>query len=493
MPTLPFAAMLARTARTAPDAPALVDRAQVVTAGELHARALGCAAWLVAEGVRAGETIGVAVAGEYANLVTSLALVHLGVAQVSLPARDPLPLRAELARQTAVARVVADGDAAALPGSTVARLLHPRGAEPADVATIEPLAPDPDAPALFATSSGTTGRPKLFALSQRLMALRADELGASQRFGPGQRIVLPMSSQSYPGKTVRLYALARGMATVLHDGASSGPAMVDAVLRAGASMLQLTVLQARGLVADGEGARRLPPATAVFLGASRMPAGLPRAFEARVGGRLYNRYGTSEVGMIANAFPLGEDDVPDSVGRIVAGAEVEVLDADGRALPPGHAGELRFRTPWMVSRYHDDDGATAMHFRDGWFHPRDVGLVTTDGTLRFLGRRDDMMSLNGINIFPAEIERALESHPGVKHAAAFPIASAVHGEIPAAAVEPQPGANLDPRELERHARARLGERAPRRVIVVDELPRNAAGKVLKHELAAGLAGERGDG
>jgi len=491
MTGLPFAAHLLHHARQAPDAAALVDRGTIVSRGELRARAMGCAAWLVAQGCRAGEAVGVTVTDEVANVVVTTALLHLGVPQVSLPSNDPPALRAELARRLAVGRIVADVPGAGVLDAPVS-MLESKGLGTVDAVDCVPLSHDPEAHALFASSSGTTGRPKILAISQRMLASRSAMYRTVQDFVAGERIVVPMPQESYPGKTMLLYALYNGMSVVLDDGAPAGSATVDTVLRTGATILQLTVLQARGLLADSDGTPRLPPTTRVFLGASHMPGGLPQAFEARVGGRVFNRYGTTEIGQVANAYPDSGDGVPDSVGRIAPGVEAEVVDADGQVLPPGEVGELRFRVPWMVSRYLDDERATSLHFREGWFYPHDVGAITPDGILRFLGRVDDMMSLNGINIFPAEIERVLEEHPAVKHAAAFPIASAIHGDIPAAAVEVVEGADIGLRELERYARSRLGARAPRRIVVVAELPRNANGKVLKRELAASLAHPRGD-
>jgi acyl-coenzyme A synthetase/AMP-(fatty) acid ligase len=104
-----------------------------------------------------------------------------------------------------------------------------------------------------------------------------------------------------------------------------------------------------------------------------------------------------------------------------------------------------------------------------------------------------MMMLNGINIFPAEIERILEEHPAVRSAAAFPIPSATYGDIPAAAVELNGTMPADAPALARYARERLGVRAPRKVLIVDALPRNANGKVVKRELAAALVQGRTGG
>jgi acyl-CoA synthetase (AMP-forming)/AMP-acid ligase II len=157
------------------------------------------------------------------------------------------------------------------------------------------------------------------------------------------------------------------------------------------------------------------------------------------------------------------------------------------AAPPGEPGEIRLRAPGMARAYHDDPEETALRFRGGWFHPGDLASRRADGQMIIHGRADDMMILNGINIYPAEIEAALERHPAVANAAALPVRSTAHGEIPVAAVELLPGAAASRAELLAFARARLGLRAPRRVLVLERLPRSPQGKVLKREIAPRFA------
>jgi acyl-coenzyme A synthetase/AMP-(fatty) acid ligase len=145
-------------------------------------------------------------------------------------------------------------------------------------------------------------------------------------------------------------------------------------------------------------------------------------------------------------------------------------------------GTLWVRTAKMADGYVDDAVATARHFRDGWFLPGDLARVDGDGRLHLVGRADEMINLHGVKVSPAEIERVLEALPGVRAAAAFALPSAVHGQIPLAAVElassDGPGAD----QLLAAARAALGVRAPRRVLVLDALPRNSAGKVVPARL-----------
>ena len=125
-----------------------------------------------------------------------------------------------------------------------------------------------------------------------------------------------------------------------------------------------------------------------------------------------------------------------------------------------------------------------MRFRDGWFYPGDVGTLRRDGQLIVQGRRDDMIVLNGLNIFPAEIERVLEGHPAVVEAAALPLPSMVHGQIPVAAVVLRAGEGVTGAELRRYCHQHLGLRTPRRVLVLAQLPKNSQGKTVRRDLVA---------
>jgi long-chain acyl-CoA synthetase len=138
----------------------------------------------------------------------------------------------------------------------------------------------------------------------------------------------------------------------------------------------------------------------------------------------------------------------------------------------------------MASGYVDNPQQSALRFRDGWFYPGDLGLLRGDGQLVVQGRHDDMIVLNGLNIFPAEIERVLERHPAVAEAAALPLASLVHGQIPVAAVVLRPGEEVSAADLRRYCHQQLGLRAPRRVLVIERLPKNSQGKTVKKDLVA---------
>ena len=197
---------------------------------------------------------------------------------------------------------------------------------------------------------------------------------------------------------------------------------------------------------------------------------------------LYVRYAATECGAIAMAGP-GEHDDDESVGTPLPGVDLTIVGEDDEPVPAGGTGHIRLRAPGMASGYLDGGEQTASRFRDGWFWPGDMGRFRDDGSLVVLGRQDDMMILNGLNIFPVEIERVLERHPAVSVAAALPIASRIHGNIPVAAVELKTGAKASAEELQDYAREHLALRSPRRVIVMEKLPRNSQGKLLRLEIA----------
>jgi acyl-CoA synthetase (AMP-forming)/AMP-acid ligase II len=217
-----------------------------------------------------------------------------------------------------------------------------------------------------------------------------------------------------------------------------------------------------------------------------VPARLREAF-ARGGVAFYVEYGAREASGIASTYPVDPDPSLETVGPPLPTAELEIVDGEGNAVPRGEIGEIRVRTTAMIHAYHRDPVATSRHFKDGWFHPGDLGSLTANGSLCLHGRADDMMNMNGIKIFPAEIERTLEGDPAVRAAAAFGLPSPMHGQIPVAAVELHDPATHSVAALLARARERLGVRAPRKIFVVDALPRNATGKVLKRELVSLLS------
>jgi acyl-coenzyme A synthetase/AMP-(fatty) acid ligase len=200
----------------------------------------------------------------------------------------------------------------------------------------------------------------------------------------------------------------------------------------------------------------------------------------RLSPNLYIHYGTTEVGIIAIATPDHVARIPGAVGAPVPGVKVEIVDAEGHPVPAGEIGEIRVRSAAAIDFYLDDEDENARAFQNGWFRPRDSVSLTEAGVLIHHGRADDVIILDGINIYPFEIEDALLEHEAVTEAVAFSVKSPARGDIPLAAVVVK--RSLVRAELLNYCHSLLGEHAPHDVIALASLPRNAMGKVVKTEL-----------
>ena len=197
---------------------------------------------------------------------------------------------------------------------------------------------------------------------------------------------------------------------------------------------------------------------------------------------LHVTYATSDFGSIATAGPAHHASDENVVGAIHPGVDLEIVDDRDLPMPAGQAGLIRVRSGGMATGDSDDAEATARFFRDGWFYPGDVGRLNEDGLLVFEGRGDDMINLAGINIYPAEVERLIEELPGVVECAMFALKTENFGDVPLVAVVADRTLTAD--GILKYAKERLGLRAPRRVFLIDELPRNGAGKIVRDRLHA---------
>jgi acyl-CoA synthetase (AMP-forming)/AMP-acid ligase II len=212
------------------------------------------------------------------------------------------------------------------------------------------------------------------------------------------------------------------------------------------------------------------------------------------GVRLCNCYGLTESSSLATVLP------PElalsragSVGRAVPDTEAEVRDPLGARLPPGKPGELYLRGPNIVQGYWGAPEKTAQAIRDGWLRTGDLARIDDDGIVTILDRVKDMINRGGEKIYGLEVENVLYAFPGVAEAAVVGVPHPVFGEVPAAFVVPLPDAALDPDELRRHCRDRLADyKVPVEFRLVERLPRNPGGKVLKQDLRRAF-GARPDG
>jgi acyl-CoA synthetase (AMP-forming)/AMP-acid ligase II len=172
---------------------------------------------------------------------------------------------------------------------------------------------------------------------------------------------------------------------------------------------------------------------------------------------------------------------------VLDGLDVRIVDDDGRDVAIGETGELLVRGPLIMTGYYDDEEATAAAIVDGWLHTGDVARMSADRYVTITDRKKDIYIMGGFNVAPAEVERVLLDMAGVAQVAVVGAPDERFGEVGVAFVVPAGGAALTEAEVIAHARDHLANyKVPRRVELVTELPLNATGKVLKHELRARL-------
>src|SRR5208282_3496301 len=179
---------------------------------------------------------------------------------------------------------------------------------------------------------------------------------------------------------------------------------------------------------------------------------------------------------------------PGSIGKPIPNVELSIRDDDGKELPVGATGEICIRGGNVMLGYWNQPEETAKVLRDGWLLTGDVGYCDTDGYYFITDRKKDMLLVNGINVYPREIEEVIYQFPGVKEAAVVGVPDPRKGEQPVAFVAAAEGRTLDEKALHQFIRSKLADyKVPRQIVFVPALPRNATGKILKTELRKQVA------
>jgi fatty-acyl-CoA synthase len=220
---------------------------------------------------------------------------------------------------------------------------------------------------------------------------------------------------------------------------------------------------------------------AVPASGSALPGDLAITWMDHFGDNLYNIYGSTEVAYVSIATPEDLREVRDSAGKPPVGAEVRILDDKGNELPTGEAGRIFVRNAMLFEGY---TGGGHKDMVDGFMSTGDVGRFDENGRLYVEGRDDEMIVSGGENVFPKEVEDCLARHEAVVEVAAIGVDDDEFGKRLKAFVVLKDDASADEEQLKAHVKDNLARyKVPREIVVLDELPRNATGKVLKRELA----------
>ncbi|OKK17452.1 acyl-CoA synthetase [Streptomyces sp. CB00455] len=364
------------------------------------------------------------------------------------------------------------------PGSFLAELAEPLAFEPDR---------DQDGVAQLLYTSGTTALPKGAVMTHRALAheyesaIEALDLAEEDR--PVHALPLYHSAQMH---VFLLPYLAVGAENTILD-APVAEQVFDLVEAGRADSLFAPPTVWIALANHpGFGRRELGALRKAYYGASVMPVPVLERLRARLPGlAFYNCFGQSEIGPLATVLgPREHEGRMESCGRPVRHVEAKVVDEGGAEVAPGTAGEVVYRSPQLCLGYWNDPQATARAFRDGWFRSGDLAVRDDEGYFTVVDRVKDVINSGGVLVASRQVEDVLYTHPAVAEAAVVGLPDERWIEAVTAVVVPRGEAGaVTEAELMAYARERLAHfKAPKRVLFVDALPRNASGKILKRTL-----------
>jgi long-chain acyl-CoA synthetase len=473
-----FARRLEATARRTPDKPALVWDGGALTFGELDRRAGLFAESLAGRGLKADDRIALVIGTHWAFAVALLAGWKLGATAAPL---DPLlkdDERAAILADLAPSALVHEADVPESGRSGPERRGWPSEPPQSGAGT-----------ALILYTSGSTGRPKGAVLSHAALELAIESwAGPVMALTPADVVLatLPLA-HSFGLNGALLAPLLVGATAVLVDRFAPDR-VIGAIKRhrvtvfPGVATMFRRLLDVPELAAADLGSVRI-----AVSGAAPCPWELAARWRDHTGIRIVRGYGMTELFRPISYQAENPLESADSIGWPVPGVEIRIVDDGGRGVAAGEAGELWIKSPSAMDAYINAPDETREVLADGWFRTGDLATVDADGLVTIVGRKRERILRGGYSVFPPEVEAVLLAHPAVAEAAVLGMPHPELGEDVAAFVALRPDRVATPDELIAHCRDRLAVfKYPRRLIVLEALPKSPTGKVLKAKLSPQL-------
>ncbi len=336
--------------------------------------------------------------------------------------------------------------------------------------------------AVLIYTSGTTGRPKGAMLSHGNLLHNVESCRIVLQTVEADRfaVLLPLF-HSYMMTVGMLLPLIVGSSMVLVKSLHPVRNVLQEILMRKATALPAIPQFYRGMV---NASIPVPlPLRLCISGAAPLPVQVLKDFEAKYHIPLIEGYGLSEASPVVTKNPLDGTRKPGSIGLPIPNVEVSIQDDFGRQLGPHETGEVCVRGGNVMLGYWKLPEETAKAIRNGWLLTGDIGYRDDEGYYYITDRKKDMLLVNGINVYPREIEEILYQFPGVKEAAVVGKPDSRKGEQPVAFVSANDGVQLDEKTLQHFVRRKLADyKVPRKIVLLPALPRNATGKILKTTL-----------
>ena len=469
-------------ARRTPYAVAIIEGDHILHYRTLCVAVLRAMAAFRAAGWEPDQLVAISMQGNVAlQLVVSLALARAGLLQVWLSPGDPAEYRAARARSLGVTAVIANQDDGSL--KPLAHLVPDPGwltASDAESAPADLRVCGKGRAVIAIQSSGTTGLPKDIALTHDDVMLRKSNAEGANL--PGERVMTLTGVHFWTGLNRAWYCLSSGGAFVIPPLTGTTDTLLQCMVLHQVAILACTPLHLQLLLKDIRGdAPRLPALRILRCRSAALAPGVLDNARRCISPNIYTFYGTNEFGTIAAASPELLLRYPECIGVPLDGVELQIVNDDDRKVEVGCIGRVRVRANGICPpRLPNASSHGNSSWKQGWFYPGDLCISNAEGVLFLKGRSDEVMNFDGIMVGPADIEAVLASHPAVADCAAFALPSPLHQDIPAAAVILRLPVHLE--ELSTYCQQRMGIRAPRQLFVIDVIPRNPMGKILRRRL-----------
>jgi long-chain acyl-CoA synthetase len=492
---------LASIIETHPDsAIALISRGRETTYGALRSQVASMRGELSRMGVGKGDVVALLCGNTRYFVVSYLASVGIGAIVVPLNPTSPAPeIENELnvVKPTVVviepAAAAAWAQIASMTTNAIRIVIATEGHNIAGAHTIDEFLSAAPAPivdveathhAVYMFTSGTAGSPKAAILTHNNLFTNIRQANVAEHIGPTDVTygVLPLFHIF--GLNVLLgTTLAGGGCVVLvqrFDPVSTIETIAErkVTIIPGAPSMWMALAQLDHPTADSFRGVRI-----ALSGAAKLPEQISHSIAARFGLQIQEGYGLTEAAPVVTTS-VGMEWTPGSIGRPVPGIELRLVDENGDDVLLGDSGEIWIRGENIFAGYLNDPEATARVLsRDGWLRTGDIAVVDEDGHLYMVDRAKDLIIVSGFNVFPAEVEGVLASHPDIAEVSVIGTAHPHTGEAVRAYVVARNGVHLDEDALVDYCRTKLARyKCPSKVMFVDSLPRNISGKVLRYAL-----------
>lgn len=343
-------------------------------------------------------------------------------------------------------------------------------------------------------TSGTTGRPKGAMLTHGNLVANTRSVREAMYWRPGRDVVLLVLPMFHA------FAATVGMLTPLTNGCAFVPLprfepdqVAEAIHTYRATIfLGVPSMYSVLLRLKDERVRFFSSLRYCVSGGAALPVEVLKRFDEKFGIRIYEGDGPTECSPVTCVNPIGGFIKPGTVGLPVPGVNMKILGDDGRELPCGEVGEIAVRGANVMKGYWKQPEATREVFRGEWFLTGDLGMQDEDGYFSIVDRKKDLVIVNGMNVYPRMIEEVLYRFPPIREAAVVGEPHDTHGEIPVAYIALDPSKPTTEPEVRAFCREHLGRhQIPRKIVFLPELPKNAAGKILKRQLRKHGEIERG--